>query len=96
MHRLLRRPGLSPALAALIDAGVLSAQNGAAQTSQLIGSASGGTAFTRQCPPGQILTGIRAPIGLVIDAIGIKRHLVLLRGRAGAIIDAAGLTCNEP
>ena len=91
MHRLLRRPGLSLALAALIGPSVLSAQNDAAQALPLIGSASGGTAFTRQCPPGQILTGIRARIGLVIDAIGIKCRPVNANGSLGGENDIGTL-----
>jgi hypothetical protein len=60
----------------------ISAQDNAAQALALIGG-SGGTAFTRQCPQGQVLSGIRARAGLVIDALGIKCRPVNADGSLG-------------
>ena len=60
----------------------IAAQNNAAEALPLIGS-TGGTAFTRQCPQGQVLTGIRTRAGLVIDALGIKCRPVNANGTLG-------------
>jgi len=60
----------------------IAAQNNGAEALPLIGS-SGGTAFTRQCPQGQVLTGIRTRAGLVIDALGVKCRPVNANGTLG-------------
>ena len=59
------------------------AQDNAAQALPPIGT-DGGTFFTRQCPAGQVLTGIRARAGAVIDALGIKCRPVNANGTLGA------------
>lgn len=45
---------------------------------------SGGTAFSRSCPVGSVLTGVRARVGLAIDAIGIKCRAVQANGSLGS------------
>jgi hypothetical protein len=62
-----------------------------AQYLPLIGS-SRGTAFTRQCPADQVLTGVRARLGRVIEAIGIKCRPVLPNGSLGEESDIGTLT----
>jgi hypothetical protein len=77
MHRL---------VAAAVFLGILGptarAQDSAAQALPIIGS-DGGTAFTRQCPAGQVLTGIRARTGVLIDALGIRCRPVNGNGSLG-------------
>ncbi len=46
----------------------------------------GGTAFTRRCPAGHVLSGLRWRQGLVVDAIGIKCRPVGSDGALGAEI----------
>ena len=46
----------------------------------------GGTAFTRRCPAGHVLSGMRWRQGLVVDAIGIKCRPVGSDGELGAEI----------
>lgn len=57
------------------------AQLPAQQTSVVGGS--GGSAFTRDCGPGRVLTGIRGREGMQIDAIGILCAPVLSSGQLG-------------
>jgi hypothetical protein len=68
------------------------AQGNAAQALPLIGLGSGGTAFTRQCPAGQVLTGLRVRAGLVIDALGIKCRPVNANGSLGGENDIGSFT----
>lgn len=69
-------------LLAVLGVRAVGAQDNAAQALTLIGG-TGGTAFTRQCPQGQVLTGIRARAGLVIDALGIKCRPINANGSLG-------------
>jgi hypothetical protein len=62
-----------------------------AQYLPLIGS-NRGMAFTRQCPADQVLTGVRARLGRVIDAIGIRCRPVLPNGVLGDERDIGTLT----
>lgn len=68
----------------------MAAQN-VAQYLPLVGS-SGGTAFARQCPPDQVVSGVRARLGRVIDAIGIRCRPVLANGALGEEHDVGTLT----
>lgn len=65
-------------------------QDNTAQPLPFIGS-DGGTSFTRQCPAGQVLTGIRARAGAVIDALGVKCRPVNANGTLGTESDAGTL-----
>ena len=69
---------------------LLRAQDNAAQALPAIGS-DGGTSFTRQCPAGQVLTGIRARAGLVIHALGIKCRQINGNGTLGTESNAGTL-----
>lgn len=53
------------------------------QRTEIIGG-SGGTAFTRDCGAGKVLTGLRGRDGLVIDAIGILCAPVAASGDLGS------------
>jgi hypothetical protein len=77
-------------LLAVLGVRAMAAQDNAAQALALIGG-TGGTAFTRQCPQGQVLTGIRARAGLVIDALGIKCRPVNANGSLGGENDVGSL-----
>ena len=66
------------------------AQDLAAENLKLMGG-TGGTAFTRSCPAGSVLTGIRAKVGLAIDAIGIKCRPVQANGSLGGETDVGSL-----
>ena len=60
----------------------LQSQNLPPQNLPVIGG-SGGTAFTRDCGAGRVLTGLRYRGGLVIDAIGLLCRPVLSDGTLG-------------
>ena len=62
-----------------------------AQYLPLIGSDNKAAPFTRQCPSDQVLTGIRARLGRVIDAIGIKCRAVNANGSLGGENDVGTL-----
>ena len=62
-----------------------------AQYLPLIG-ATRGTAFTRQCPADQVLTGVRARLSRVIDAIGIRCRPVNPNGSLGEETDVGALS----
>ena len=66
------------------------AQDLAAENLKLMGG-TGGTAFTRSCPAGSVLTGIRARVGLAIDAIGLKCRPVQANGSLGGETDVGSL-----
>src|SRR5262245_59792054 len=53
------------------------------QTLAPAGYPTGGTSFTRTCPSGSVLTGIRTRKGLIIDAIGIRCRTVGADGTLG-------------
>lgn len=63
-------------------AAVIRAQDSDAQALPAIGT-DGGTSFTRQCPAGQVLTGIRARAGVVIEALGISCRPINANGTLG-------------
>ena len=44
----------------------------------------GGTAFTRSCGTGRVLTGLRTRVGLVIDAVGVLCRPVNSNGTLGS------------
>lgn len=68
-------------------------QDLAAENLKLMGG-TGGTAFTRSCPAGSVLTGIRARVGLAIDAIGLKCRPVQANGSLGGETDVGSLAGN--
>jgi hypothetical protein len=53
---------------------------------------SGGTAYTRDCGPGRVLTGFRWRSGLVVDAVGIMCRPVLADGTLGPETTVGTLT----
>ena len=69
----------------LLTGGSAPAQNNPAVDGKLplIGSG-GGNPFTRMCPSGQVLTGLRYRRGAVIDGLGIKCTAVGRSGNLGA------------
>ena len=91
MRRLLHRPVVLLAFLVSLAARATAAQNNAAQALPLVGNGNGGTAFTRQCPAGQVLTGVRVRAGLVIDALGIKCRPVNANGALGGENDIGTL-----
>jgi hypothetical protein len=76
--------------ASVSSARAVQAQN-PAEALPLIGLGTGGIAFSRQCPSGQVLTGVRARIGLIIDALGIKCRPVNANGSLGGENDIGTL-----
>lgn len=50
-----------------------------------------GTAFTRACPARGVMTGVRARVGLIVDAIGIRCRSVAADGTLGAESDVGAL-----
>ena len=70
----MRRPLIPLALGALAGATLLAPHAAAARALlddlPLIGTG-GGTTFSRTCPSGNVLTGIRWRTGAVVDGIGI-------------------------
>ena len=62
-----------------------------AENLPLIGG-SGGNAFTRDCPKGSVLTGVRWRTGLALDGLGIACSPVLSNGSLGAEVDVGAMT----
>lgn len=77
-------------VALLLAGSRLAAQGQAAEQLDIVGG-TGGSAFTRACPAGAVLTGIRARVGLAIDAIGIKCRPIGANGVLGGESDAGSL-----
>ena len=84
------RPLFQLALGALAGATLLAPHAAAARALfedlPLIGT-SGGTAFSRTCPSGHVLTGVRWRTGAVVDGIGIQCSPVRSDGTLGARVD---------
>ena len=53
--------------------------------------ASGGTATSRSCPDNAVMTGMRARVGLAVDAIGIRCRPIQADGKLGAESNAGSL-----
>lgn len=51
----------------------------------------GGSAFSRECPDGNVLTGIRYRRGLLVDGIGIKCRPIRSDGTLGAEVNAGSM-----
>ena len=51
----------------------------------------GGSAFSRECPDDQVLTGIRYRRGLLVDGIGIKCRPIRSDGTLGAEVNAGSM-----
>jgi hypothetical protein len=65
------------------------------QTLAQAGYPTGGTAFTRTCPSGSVLTGFRTRKGVIIDAIGIKCRAVGADGTLGTETSVGSLTGGD-
>jgi hypothetical protein len=85
MYRLAAVTALLGALSTAVHA-----QDNAAQALPAIGT-DGGTSFTRQCGAGQVLTGVRARVGLIIDALGVKCRSVNANGTLGTEFNVGAL-----
>jgi hypothetical protein len=84
------RPLIPLALGALAGATLLAPHAAAARALlddlPLIGTG-GGTAFSRTCPSGHVLTGVRWRTGTVVDGIGIQCSPVRSDGTLGTGVD---------
>jgi len=84
------RPLIPLALSALVGAALLAPHAASARALfedlPLIGT-SGGTSFTRTCPSGSVLTGVRWRTGAVVDGIGIQCSPIRADGTLGARVD---------
>jgi hypothetical protein len=76
---------LSAALIAL--AGTVGARHTLPPESLPLIGFGGSTSFVRACPTGYVLTGARARVGVLIDAIGIKCRAVTPNGTLGTETD---------
>jgi hypothetical protein len=99
------RPLIPLSIGALVVAGaLLSPQPLRARSRSLLENlpligASGGTSFSRSCPAGSVLSGIRWRTGAFVDAIGIQCSKILSDGSLGPSNDVgtmAGATAARP
>lgn len=84
------RPTLSPSVV-LLGLTLVAWTAGGAQDNLTIIGGSGGTAFSRSCGAGSILTGIRARVGITVDAIGIRCRPIRADGTLGAESDVGNV-----
>src|SRR4051794_21218661 len=84
------RPLIPITLGAIVAATVIAPHTAAARALledlPLIGT-NGGTSFSRTCPAGNVLTGIRWRTGAVVDGIGIACSPVRADGTLGTRVD---------
>lgn len=83
--------GLLAAICIGLDARPLDARL-AFEDLPLLGFSPGGTPFTRECPDGHVLTGVRYRRGLVLDGLGIRCRPVRPDGTLGPEISAGLMT----
>src|SRR5689334_3107530 len=96
-----RRRHFAATLAALslVGSSALLSQNLPPQNLPVLGG-SGGTAFSRDCGAGHVLSGLRYRSGAVVDAIGVLCRPVLSNGSlgpestVGTVIGGGGGTTN--
>ncbi len=98
MRQLLAQTILAAVLPCLTGASMLLGQN-VAQYLPLIGASRGagagagaGAAFTLQCPADHAVTGVRARLGRVVEAIGIRCRPVAPNGSLGEERDVGGMS----